>query len=755
MNTKENNIVKKLEYLGLDLNVVPDKLKQVETLDYRPPRQYDEKNYKTYKYVNVKDIKILLTPKNRLDAITDKYSNAIPIYGCLNPREEIEIEFHTRFLKMLSGLQIEDIEELEEEQKELKNKIPFRVKFYKDYLWQIHYSEFTDKYFMLVPTEDQEHSAFFYVLRRILENKTREKIFVPICYNEYSGEYLKKHEIEEIEKSIWLFTKNWPLIYDVYDKKDNLTIHITGEAKIYENIASPYCIKLENKEDAIKFYKLLKVLFILQTELPHYYNFEIKINDKGGIDFYFNNKRFEYQTSSDFIKSEYLRIEEEVVKKAKEKNKLEEKLNEIKIENGKLELEYLNKEREIAAYLECRKTFFGKVKYFLGKKRQLSRKKATIEDKDITIIDTMQKQEEPASNYVIDSKRFYNLEELIERYRILEKEANYIKNMRIDIDAGEHKIKNMRLKIKNASIYLEQIDKHVKSIFEFWKFTNKDKIEQLTEGNAEEEQNKKLKKSFDMELDMESFSKELDKRQRDILSKEEINSIYISSTSLIKDINKIAEGNAISEDRLEEIKKEVLDKKRLLGNETFDVFGTIGTDKTRVNTLGNKSHRETARDEFKILEINKYTTTNEYQEYLNKIFNNITNSLKKTNLQNEISIYKLLEGKEEIEGHLNIFNINPINCIQDIKQNKSYTLYRINLKENMPAIGLTNIIYYDNSNQTLPLGMNVSQGVLIDKSLLNLELVKEEEIKIVKYKDKNEMSDIIIRTINVEEYDIK
>ena len=43
-------------------------------------------------------------------------------------------------------------------------------------------------------------------------------------------------------------------------------------------------------------------------------------------------------------------------------------------------------------------------------------------------------------------------------------------------------------KIKNANIYLNEIDLHKKSIFEFWKFTNKDELPSLNEG--EEEENK-------------------------------------------------------------------------------------------------------------------------------------------------------------------------------------------------------------------------------------------------------------------------
>ena len=52
MNTNEN-IVNNLKYLGLDLENVPNSIKEFAPLDYRPSKFNDEHNYKVYKYVNV------------------------------------------------------------------------------------------------------------------------------------------------------------------------------------------------------------------------------------------------------------------------------------------------------------------------------------------------------------------------------------------------------------------------------------------------------------------------------------------------------------------------------------------------------------------------------------------------------------------------------------------------------------------------------------------------------------------------------
>ena len=76
----------------------------------------------------------------------------------MNPNNEENIEKHAKFLSMVSSMDIEKIKEIEEEQKVLDKSVPFKVKYSKDYLWQIYYSEYTDKYFMLVTTEDLKNS---------------------------------------------------------------------------------------------------------------------------------------------------------------------------------------------------------------------------------------------------------------------------------------------------------------------------------------------------------------------------------------------------------------------------------------------------------------------------------------------------------------------------------------------------------------------------------------------------------------------
>lgn len=359
-------IEEKLKYLGLNLEEAKKQFENYEPLKFRVPKFYDEKQYRQYRYIPIKEIQILLTPANRLDDIQEKYKHSSPISEYLDSENEENIAKHTEFLKMLKEFKVEDVEMVGEEQAKLSKKIPFKVKFEGNYLWQIYYSEETEQYFMLVPTEDTDYSTFFYLLKKQLEKKRTGKIFVPIRNLSYEGTYLKKSEYEDIENYLWLFTKDWPLVYEVYDKKEQMSIHIVGETEIYEKVKSQYKVKLDNAVDANHFYKLLKAMFILQTELPHYFEFKTKIAKGGGLEFYHNDVEINYENISEWISKEYRNgIEkEEVIKELLKENK--KKLEDLKLTAGMQEIEYLAKEKQISTFLECKKTFFENLNIILN-----------------------------------------------------------------------------------------------------------------------------------------------------------------------------------------------------------------------------------------------------------------------------------------------------------------------------------------------------------------------------------------------------
>ena len=642
---------------------------------------------------------------------------------------------------MVKNLEIDKIEEIEQEQKILNKQIPFKIKYPKDYLWQIYYSEYTNKYFMLVTIEDLEYSAFFYLLKQQLAGN-KGKIFVPISYTDYSREYLTRAQETDIENYLWYFTKEWPLVYEVYDKENNLTVNITGKTYIYDDIKSDYKIKLKTKQDAEKFYKLLKALFIMQTEAPHYYNFEISIDGRGGLQFSLEGKKIIYEILSSVIKQEYLKAEEKNINLKKEQSKLEKALSKMQEDSKQKEQIYLEKEKQISVFLECKKTFFGRVKYFFKNKKLVKQKQ---EEKKQEAKQSTQIEQEKYD----EIKKYYTLEELIALYKKVNEKENKVKNLKLDEKALNNRLNNLNKKIENADLYIREINEHKKSIFEFWKFTNKDKKAELAEGEIKEENTKKLKKVFNYELDFEDLSKQLDKKQRLELIQAETNSVYIATTDIIKDINTVANGEKITEERLEQIKEEASKEKILFENEPFDIFGAIESNNNYVKTLANKKHREVKKELFKILDISQSTTIEEYTETIKNIIKDIKNAINKIKIEIQIPVYK--ETKELKK--FNIFNINPEDAIARFKnsEEKETNLYKINLKEEDKVVALTNIIYYFNNNKTLPLGMDVEEGLLLEMGKVEDKIKETKTINLVCYKNPHdEMSKIEIKKIHVK-----
>ena len=145
-------------------------------------------------------------------------------------------------------------------------------------------------------------------------------------------------------------------------------------------------------------------------------------------------------------------------------------------------MEYLAKEKQISTFLECKKSFFGKVKYFFkySKKNTKNKKEVNqeVEEKDTEVINQIAqvKTESTTSKKKIPIKKVYTLEELVTSYKELEELENRMKNLLMDVNALKLKNKNMEKKIENATKFIEEIDSHKKSIFEFWKYSNKASI---------------------------------------------------------------------------------------------------------------------------------------------------------------------------------------------------------------------------------------------------------------------------------------
>lgn len=736
MKTNEN-LKEKLEFIGLNLESIPDKLNFFQNINCRMHKNYNEKNYKVYKYIDVNDIDIYLTPTNRLTDYTEKYAKAVPIGEYLHPDSEEGIERNIVFLNLIKNLQQEELENLENQQLQFSQSIPYKVNFRKDYLWQIHYSEITNKYFMLVPIKESECTALFYVIKKQIENKPK-KIYVPICYSNYNNQILNNDELEEIEKYLCFFTKEWPLIYEVYDKEGNMSLQIFGKTNIYDSVKSEYKVELHEVEEIENFYKLLKALFILETQLSHHYKFDIKIDRKGIPHFEFKKDELNYEKLISFIKKEYVKGLEKIIKSKELKINYEKELKKLKEFCKSLDNEYYEKEKQISTFLECKKTFLGRVKYFIKYKKQ----KIEIQEQKV-----MEKEETSKLKYCerTEIKDTYTIEELLTLYTNFDKEENTIKDLQLDIDAINKRIEILQAKIKNATQYIREIDEHKKSIFEFWKFTNKDEAKQLNEGMVENHKNKKLKKTFNYELDFENLAKQLDKTQRELFSKEETDNIFLATTNVLEDINKIANNRVITEESFANEKNKIVSGAGKIVS--FDVFGSIATTREQTHVLGNIKHRENEKNEFAILNFNQDTNLLEYNEKIKQVYTSIEQSMEKFRNPFEIPIYKI----GELNDGFNIFYINPENALKNANENET-NLYKIVLKENTNCLALTNIMFYNNTNQTLPLGMNIIDGIMINTKKINLKLKEENQNFIIQAMGDRPKPEVL--KVNIFEYEI-
>lgn len=765
--TNDNILQEKLRYIDLNLEEVPEFLAKYQELEYRISNIGDEKDGVVYKYIPINKIQILLTPNPKNESIRKRYNEAIPLYRYLeiNGSEE-DIERYTIFLGILNNVQIEEIEEIEKEQKEFEKNIPFRIKYEKSFMWQIYYSQVTDMYFMLLSINDLEYAHFFYLLKKQIEfSKSKKrivpKIYVPVTRLNYSREILDKSEIRDIENYLWIFTGEWASTYELFDNDNNVSLHIVGESKVYDNIKTEYKMKLTNKQEAQMFYKQIKALFILKTELSQYYEFDIKINKKSELEFYFENENLVYGNLPEFIKNEYVKVENELIIKQDYIDRLKQILNEMKIICYDREREYIDKEKQISSFLECKKTFFGKIKFYF-KVKKINKKTVRGEDsvhENNTNENDVLKENEPVT--FSDEKVKFTIEDLVFIYSKYDTLMKKIKNYQLDIEALELKTKNLERKIKNAQTYINEIENHKKSIFEFWKFANKDEMPSLVEGDSKISMKNKIKKTFCFEFDFEELGIKIDKQQRNELTKNEINSVFLASTDLLDALNFIKNLERNRKEKVKEIYENIKEELNtvIIGEVDFDIFGAITEERTKVKTIANKHHREIKKNKLKILDMDKNATEEDFLEIIERKRNIINEAIEKTKNPIEMHLYRVVEGNTLLDiDELCLYDMDPINCMNECKNKseKNVNLYKISIKENMPAVFLSNIIFYDNTNDTLPIGMNLSTRVLIDTNLFEFALRDRKEFKTNMYSNNNEnASELDVMNVTVYEYELK
>lgn len=111
------------------------------------------------------------------------------------------------------------------------------------------------------------------------------------------------------------------------------------------------------------------------------------------------------------------------------------------------------------------------------------------------------------------------------------------------------------------------------------------------------------------------------------------------------------------------------------------------------------------KDKYRILDISDNTTVEDYCEKLKQEINVIEQAIQKNKVLTDMNIYVCLNEKINL-NNIEMFYINPYDAIKEEKSDK-ISLYKLKIKEGMNIIYNTNIVYYNNFNNTLPIGMDV------------------------------------------------
>ena len=759
-----------LEYIGLDLQNIPQTLLKEESIHFS---DFSNSNvYRVYEYVSVHDLEILITPLDRTADIRERYKTAKPLSAYLQADDRKSKEI---FNDVLDSASVNEIKRLENLQEKLE-EIPYFVKYDKNYLWQIYYSKEDNKYFMLFPANEGETSVLFYIIKKKLE-KEDTKIFVPICKMDYKGIFLSSIQINDIENYIWLFTNEWPNIYEVSGKY----LYVTGHTKVKKLFNTYFRNVFDNKLDAEKFYMLLKALFILTTETNYKYNFEPYVNENGNLELEYVDENFEKNNGknrehtelnenndniittvnlADFVdkqvelqKIRKTELEEEIVRN-------EEILKELKEYVKKQNDIYVMQEKQIVMFLDCKKSFFKKISYFFKAKKFVMPKLDNKIDKKLEDeLGENSLEDELSRKNEINLSGSYTIKELVSAFNSANEDEIKVRAVRGDIKALKLKRENYARKIENAKKYIDEIESHKKSIFEFWKFSNKDELPALGEGESSESSETKNNANLDKDL----LGARADSLQRQKLSDEEINALYLFYV-MPKIFNRISKTYAKNENEdTKKIEKDILEG---LKNKTSKrSLDNLINDYTAVKKINSKEHRENERNEIAILRINENTTVEEFEDRINHFKKSLESAYNKIYAITSMTVYikKSDVQKEFLLGDINpenLINENPSKNViegrevnlengakgeKDKIEEQEIEIVKIDLGNEEHALYLTNIVFFDNQNKTLPIGMDLSSKVVIKLDNAKKKFREKEEIYLISKIDDFEVKNRKIR----------
>lgn len=689
-----------LDYVELNTaKAFPRKLYS-KNVEYQVAKSFDNsKIYKIYKKIDPSKVEILISNTDRTSDIKTRYNLSVPI-------QEYYKENKDEFIALAEKTSKSKIEEIENEQKEFEKHIPYFIRYENNYIWQIYYSDIEDKYFMLFPANEGETESLFFMIKQKLTGEFKN-IYVPICQVEYNPLVFKdKKKISDIENYMWIYTKSWPTTYEYTDEKGNVKLYIIGETILQENFKSKYRVEINDEKELNRYYTLLKALFIITTETKYTYRFDVQIALDGSVSFLYNKKEVNIDNLQQFVTKETAKqqnLKYEIKKQIEQDEKVLCKLKDI---IARQTLMYSKQEKQIVMFMDCKKSFFKKVKFFFkgGKKFTKDDKEMLTEIKEAA---ENTKNEESKSNElniddtILESSTAFTIADFVSTTLETRKILNKQKDLKQDIKALRLKQTNMTRKIENAEKYIEEIEEHKKNIFEFWKFTNKDNLQSLDEGKGEEEKKEKKQKVFKFDDDLEDFCTNMDSIERKKLSIAECASVYVAKYVLPAINSTVTKSDTYTiQEVYEKIKEEYAPDKNLA-----NIFGGITDDYTKVKMLNGKKHRESHRDLYQVLRFNETTSLEDFKERMREVSRYINEAYQKITVPYEMPLYYEKRNKGYVIG-----NIDPYEILKDDNVDKIYKVYA---NEDTHAVFFTNIICYDNMNQTLPLGMDETKALIM------------------------------------------
>ena len=284
----------------------------------------------------------------------------------------------------------------------------------------------------------------------------------------------------------------------------------------------------------------------------------------------------------------------------------------------------------------------------------------------------------------------------------------------------------------------------------------------LNNGKEQEDdkkESKTLRRVFDYESDREEITKQIDKNQREILMKDGADAVFVANSEILPILTKIKTLIKVNDDELEKVLnglKEDLAAEKQENTYEFDIFGAIAQDRTKIKILGTNKHRETEKNKFQILKINDDTSLKDFKMVLKNIQSTLSDILSKSKNIIDMPIYKVTSSEKKID--LYGYSIYSINCEDELNKKEicdEYNLFKLNLLEGMPAVFFTNIIFFDNFNKTLPLGMDKSNNVLIDSARFSFELKDKKTVYSNMYFTKDiDSNKYVSKKINIYEYEV-